>query len=868
MPNRHGRSRLVDALVSNITGLDVTEPVFSRLQHIAAEQLRTLYLSADPFNVEEKLQGHVEKFRVLYQQDRGDALESCLGELKEKNSDRTAFVDILALLLHLSNKPLEGDVACDGPPVEEDVELPPLTWDQIVADDPIEGDHWQVNTFRHLGKDQGVYASDSEEEELPPPRIPRWETAQRPVARRIRVDDSLAEDLASNQYFDEDRLVLTELEAIREVLLVLKTGVSGYLFLQTKRGISVRSNFRLHHTTPELLESVLGWLAEQVSAVLVLRKFAAQARGETITLEAFAATVSDELHALDLLVVDIELELLNIKASETVYATLLGLKMRLEPQFERLSVSVKLVKDVLNRPYQNPRQKLCQLLSDLYDIACRADMTANQADFDACWALFMPTLRVYLEQLAMWCNKGELPGSDRSDFFVEQTKDGSEEGVYVMMHHEGSADIMVPDFARQIAEKAFKIGKGVNFLKRLGQAVGAADILVFDIMPELEALKAAHRHEPLELAVGIALDTWVSEAYDKTKTVLRALLIDKLGLWNHLHAMEALYFHRGGLAIYNFTLGLFDKMDRGQQLDRHILTRLVRSALQDAPVAGLAPERITAVMNKRGLGVTIRRNVTSLSAISVDYQLPPLLTHIFTPAAFEGYKKIFMFLTQLQRSKYLLGRLSLIKETDLVGTALDPKSQSAFYGLRLKLFWFTSVMLHHLSVLVLELRMTKLHQAMEEAGDMDEMCRAHSAFMKVVTEECFLSEKMRPLYQAITSILNISVTLADSYMVYTGETTMNASSRSIRSISKRRRRRRPSDATSDESGSSNDEYADASTYISFAEESWATKLEKMHASFERHFPFLQSGVAGLARISTTMFGMLSESLDRSGEQRI
>lgn len=93
-----------------------------------------------------------EKFRVYNRDDLASALRSRLSELPSLTSGFTP--ELLSLFLALSDRPLENshldDLDALIAPEEEKV----LTWEDIIADDPLEGEIWKDVDFGAESSDE------------------------------------------------------------------------------------------------------------------------------------------------------------------------------------------------------------------------------------------------------------------------------------------------------------------------------------------------------------------------------------------------------------------------------------------------------------------------------------------------------------------------------------------------------------------------------------------------------------------------------------------------------------------------------------------------------------------------------------------
>ncbi|KAF8961085.1 hypothetical protein BDZ97DRAFT_1921610 [Flammula alnicola] len=170
--SRHARSRLIpicQTLVSQITGLneegtekDVDSEEFRELVEYAVKNLETSTInkaaaSVDLSVIDRQISGHALKARINSRDALGEALESAYKKLKLHLEEREADLDQdikasripdhLQLLLALSESPSDGTVEMAKTYLETVTNPPPppptLTWADILAEEPFEGEHWE-----------------------------------------------------------------------------------------------------------------------------------------------------------------------------------------------------------------------------------------------------------------------------------------------------------------------------------------------------------------------------------------------------------------------------------------------------------------------------------------------------------------------------------------------------------------------------------------------------------------------------------------------------------------------------------------------------------------------------------------------------
>lgn len=93
-----------------------------------------------------------EKFRVYNRDDLADALRSRLAELPSLTSGFNP--EILSLFLSLSDRPLQNSEISDLELLVKPDAPKELTWEDIIADDPMEGEIWKDVDFGAESSDE------------------------------------------------------------------------------------------------------------------------------------------------------------------------------------------------------------------------------------------------------------------------------------------------------------------------------------------------------------------------------------------------------------------------------------------------------------------------------------------------------------------------------------------------------------------------------------------------------------------------------------------------------------------------------------------------------------------------------------------
>ena len=211
----------------------------------------------------------VEKFAVLGREDIAEPLEKMLPYILSQDAN----VEILTMLLALSDRPIETMEFDEAKFVVKEVEDNGITWKEILADEPLVGDHWKEPEYSGSEDEEDrVYEKKSpivQETTVPKyeekrdahmdealskeyddfPQAQYWTRRQKYVVLNKKYDPefddegrSLTTSVNLDQY-DDQYYLLTELDAIREILFML-SGWNCVLFTVSNTSIKVNPKVR------------------------------------------------------------------------------------------------------------------------------------------------------------------------------------------------------------------------------------------------------------------------------------------------------------------------------------------------------------------------------------------------------------------------------------------------------------------------------------------------------------------------------------------------------------------------------------------------------------------------------------------------
>ncbi|KAK9247749.1 hypothetical protein V1506DRAFT_519735 [Lipomyces tetrasporus] len=136
--------KLIADLVTHVTGLsrsNKSQTYKQVLGRAIATATDSRYRPADSDDVRERLDGLVEKYSVRARDDLADELAERIQFIFPVRTE--AVLSVLAMLLHLAqasamDKPVSGLITNYHVGTKEEIK-----WDDIIKDDPLEGEHWR-----------------------------------------------------------------------------------------------------------------------------------------------------------------------------------------------------------------------------------------------------------------------------------------------------------------------------------------------------------------------------------------------------------------------------------------------------------------------------------------------------------------------------------------------------------------------------------------------------------------------------------------------------------------------------------------------------------------------------------------------------
>ncbi|KAI9891220.1 MAG: hypothetical protein M1814_002910 [Vezdaea aestivalis] len=852
---------------------------FKALRDSAYKKLRThRTTSINQFDVKKRYDGLHERFIVLNREDLAEALTKRLDRLSQLSNPLTP--EFLTLLLHLSDKPANKSKVGDLNHLNHEIPTPQITWKEIIEDDPLdETGVWDDIDYAAESDVESILEVQSKSSASPRKRT-RSPVPSQPADFDIPViygDSTLLTAFRQTQFWnlrpgrslpegtgdddcsstDEDLIMLSELQAVRECLFMLQ-GLPTAIFERPANPLTwtVSRKFSLAHITLSRFRGILASFAVIGNQLEQLRSWTTTEHSLPLT-QAFQNGIRMRMrdlcrffgHQEDLIVQPQAHVTISLTALHKVVAA----KCRLLQDLTAVIARSGLYPGATQPPYE--------FLELLYEESCVRKSILDSEGFEFFQHFFFECLKFYLLPLQKWMRFGELPEENNLLFIEEVTvKDSGTDQMWWKDHFRlrlsEQESILAPAFIHGFTKVVLTTGKSVVFLQKLG-------ISQYDLVTQegdaldLEATCSDLSSDlvPFSEEFRLVLDDWIRVQHHSVSKVLRKTLGESCDLWACFEALEHIYLGRNGFLLQELTKIIFSKMDKGKAgwNDSYLLTEWAQSIFSTNSCINTDMLSIKFLPGAYGDSQSKRRTVKVLDRMVFRYDLPWSISNIVQQPAIKGLQKVSTLLVQILRSKYVLEQVRILKQLPTPNE--DPVERALVFRIRHSLLWFSNSIYLHLTETVIEPLCKSMKQEQVSAADLEEMVLAYEKFVKTLESRCFTTKKLAPIRQAITSLLDLSILFTDVHASQTNQRNFESTnlsstfqaSRFSTEIYRRRTRHRDSNSSSDEDES--DEEDIDTSHISFAEAPYLTHLKKINASFEQLHQFILSGICSVHRVS-------------------
>ncbi|KAK5120823.1 hypothetical protein LTR85_005890 [Meristemomyces frigidus] len=838
---------LADGIVTSITGKTKDDNVFLSLKDRATKGCKDhSHARTNQFEIRDKLNGVVEKFAVLNRDDLAEALQARLDELPTKSR---WLPEILSLLLELSDHPVERtDLEEIGGFPRPETPPSQLTWEKILADEPLEDDGiWDdvERGYHSSGDDATVEGEEGSEPTNSTDATSVGEDDLYALARLhvIKPDQSILEDIhATRQQMkmagteSADSKHVSELVLVRESFMMLRGLPNNVYDLDSGTGRVTKRRLGLATAARYTLDDVLHRFAEMGTRLNYLRAWTRTATSAAViqsvqaSLQTLLSTFASELGELDRRFVN--------PCKETV-VSMINVHMVVEVMAAPLLHLYNIVGRTEDQ--RSNEGSGFALLDALYAEACIAQVSGGQHVFAAFTEVLMAGLRTYLKPAKAWMETGTLPSKGEHDFFVaEADADCEPSNVWrdrFALRALDDGRSSAPAFMHAYTEKAFALGKARAFLQLLdpsyepltsyeGCATSAALLNISE--PHSQSLL------PFEQLLDDALGQWMQHTGMDCTALVCSKLLHEHGLTRILTSLEYVFFAKDGSLFPIFAESLFDriKCSRTSWQDRFMLTELAQSTLGSAP--GVDFDSVTIhTACETDKGSVARPTIRELERLELNYVLPWPIQNITRAATLPNHSAAFVLILQVYYAKCLLrSELFALRTLDTKSKDLPPQT-TAMMKLRWRLTWFVETIHSHTTETA-----RAIHQAMkagmEAADGIDSMAGIWAEYEKRLPVALLLAKNLAPIKDAIVGVLELCERSAQLWKNLLSD---------------------PDDAGSQSSSSA----------VSTVPEDASLGPSPLLEEFDRSLSFIKAGLRGVGRArGETALGSLAERLDWHG----
>lgn len=820
----------------------------------------------DQFEVRDQLRGLEEKFRVLNNDELADVLETRLVELTGSSNRWTP--EVLSLLLHLSDKPVEKTNIYDLAATEPELQAPLLKWSDVLADDLLDDPDGIWDSIDYAadssGDDEGLALEQSTTPDLTPDSSIQVEDVQADLDRNIQTvpaDNTILNETINAQFWrnkaaldplDESysgqdgcqppKVIITEAQMIREVIFMLH-GLPTSIFTSSKdRKLEHSSRYAIRQVSQSSIEHLLSAFTTIGNRLSNIRSWTQ--RDEKVPVQqTFQAGLVSRMRDVNAALSAIEARIL--KPVEPMTISLLDLCN----EISHITRFIQTISEVVGGLESIPNEQMpFKILEGLFERTCTCQSVGNTEGYEFMAQLFFECFETYLKPLRTWMETGELNKHDQVMFIAKNEEDASLDSIWqkqYFLRYDQDGSLYAPNFLHVAAMKIFTTGKSINFLKELGLEM-KQNPSVF----QLDYTTVCRKEDedmlsPFSELLDKALDNWIASMHHSVSSILRNGLESQCGLSRSLDALEYIYFHRNGALSDVATSTIFDRIDRGNRTwnDGSILTERFRYVF--GPLTCIDAGRLTIQSTASSYKdmKTRKRSMKTFGTLRATYTLPWPIANILRPSSIATYQRIFTFLLQTHRAKHLL---QCQPYHSTIGSSWNHKStySTVTYSLRYRLLVFTNTLLTYLTEIVLSVSTAEMRAHMVRAEDVDAMIAVHHSYIKRLEEQCLISKRLAPIHQAIISLLDLAVLFTDTHAAYINP---NHNPPQLPTRCMQRHQGNTSDEDSSSSSSRSDTDTDNDPATRTSTPSYEDQLRHMHDTFSKLHAFVTAGLRGVGR---------------------
>ncbi|KAK0510488.1 hypothetical protein JMJ35_006920 [Cladonia borealis] len=835
------------------------------------------------FHVRDRLDGLVEKARILNNDPLADAMHHRLAELSTRSTRWTP--EVLSLLLDLSDRPVHDTKLEDLVLLEPPSSPSALTWSAILADDPLDDqdDIWNNVDFAADGSDEEEVLEANGSDVAEPISDPNWldiDSAEARLEDLIQPqDDGALREIMDAQFWKQQAvtstmdqlgqdkapmITLTELQAVRETTLMLLDLPTSIYTVNDRGDVLISPIIGIRHVSQGSITDLLQGFAEIGGK---LRKVRSWSRRKTaIPLEQkFQAAIESRL-----LKVDHGLNKIQARFLQPQHQPNPSL-LQLHDEVCSITRYMQQVYNITVKLESGSSAKLSfDILEHLFDKICANQSMGDEGGYEYMAKLFFECFQVYLRPIRRWMETGLLSNQDQVMFVGKSQEDVPLDSLWRDQYYliqDANAKLHAPKFLHVTAHKIFNTGKSVIFLRNLGYEEGRSGEEYFDAnamtYESVCQLADFGMVSPFTELFDMAFDAWITGRHRSASLMLHTKLESECGLQRSLDALEHIYFFRNGALSTDVAFKLFEQINHGELewSDSFVLTELFHKTFGATACIDLECLEVRSVTDTTSRDrLRVKRSMDTLEDLQITYLLPWPIANIIPAKSLKVYARIFVFLLQIHRAKYLLQMQRLPRSAS---PTVD-RHILHLYSLHHRLLWFTDVILSYVTDMVLSASTIDMRMNMRRAEDVDAMIAVHEAYVSLLQDRCFLTQENAPIHQAIISLLDLTVLFSDVHSLYVSRTEEARGASTALNMT-RTAERQSVDSDSDED-EGNNELDNTSEHSHFKPELANTgRLVSMSDTFGKLHGYISAAVHGMSKAnSVPCWEMLSRSLAVGG----
>ncbi|CEP12196.1 hypothetical protein [Parasitella parasitica] len=416
-------------------------------------------------------------------------------------------------------------------PTIKDTEKEVLTWQDVIKDDPLEGDHWKKWPDETTDDDEEDDEEDDEDDGIIDDLELNCKTPTAAMQRRShlgdlsnsqfdftskmkidkRGDQEGLNHLMSQQYWRQEYHLpqqdspivnllqkpcqmsdalekifdinaeksqlkaISEANMTREVLLLLR-GYRGVLYSYEDGQFVFNEQYIVQHLGQQALGRLLQEFSFFGNIVADLRKLATRAISEIKygqTSQAFAATLFQSLMDFDSKLSEFEAKSSIITSDSSHIISLLNLRNTLDSPLQCFKAIHDVVVDA-PYPQEDSRSISIYLIATLYDRALIAQSSGQQTMYDTLLYVLQKTVVPYGHIMDDWIFHGSLNGDKAKEFYVSRRDEVSMndsnfwiDGFTIEPVDQNFTCYSCPLFDKSVMSRIFFTGKAVNLLSQI-----------------------------------------------------------------------------------------------------------------------------------------------------------------------------------------------------------------------------------------------------------------------------------------------------------------------------------------------------------------------------------------------------------------